>query len=204
MDTTRRNLLTTGAAVAAATAAPRAFAQQKGDAAMPFYQKGNVRIRYQDIGSGFPVLIIPGGGQNSTIAWGAKSAPFNSTEEFKNEYRCITADLRNASAGGSSRKAMRLSAPSASPAARARAAAVMRESMVQGYSAVYQFTISRRVLPGPFLAVRQAVGIPKGRGEAGRLYLRNFVEDIKASGLVARAIENAGGGDVFVAPPSQF
>ena len=46
MDTTRRNLLTTGAAVAAATAAPRAFAQQKGDAAMPFYQKGNVRIRY--------------------------------------------------------------------------------------------------------------------------------------------------------------
>ena len=69
---------------------------------MPFYQKGNVRIRYQDIGSGFPVLIIPGGGQNSTIAWGAKSAPFNSTEEFKNEYRCITADLRNAHSGQSS------------------------------------------------------------------------------------------------------
>ena len=54
------------------------------------------------------------------------------------------------------------------------------------------------------MAVRQAVGIPKGRGEAGRLYLRNFVEDIKASGLVAREIENAGGGDVSVAPPGRF
>ena len=133
MDPTRRTLLTTGAAAAAA---PHAFAQasDKGQTTGKFYQKGNVRIRYEEAGSGFPVLIIPGGGQNSTIAWGAKSAPFNSTEEFKNEYRCITADLRNASAGGSSRKAMRLSAPSASPAARARAAAVMRESTVQGYS----------------------------------------------------------------------
>jgi pimeloyl-ACP methyl ester carboxylesterase len=104
MDTTRRNLLTTGAAVAAATAAPLAFAQQpaKGGAAMQFYQRGNVRIRYQEVGSGFPVLIIHGGGQNSTIAWGASGAPFNSMEEFKNEYRCIAADLRNAHSGESS------------------------------------------------------------------------------------------------------
>ncbi len=70
MDTSRRNLLTTGAAVAAATAAPKAFAQQptKGVPGMQFFQKGNVRIRYQEVGTGFPVLIIHGGGQNSTIA----------------------------------------------------------------------------------------------------------------------------------------
>ena len=29
---------------------------------MPFYEKGNVRIRYQEIGSGFPLLVTPGGG----------------------------------------------------------------------------------------------------------------------------------------------
>ena len=104
MDSTRRTLLTTGAAAAAAAAAPRAFAQQtqKGETTMPFYQKGDVRIRYEEAGSGFPLLIIPGGGLNSTIAWVAKSAPFNAMEEFKNEYRCIIADLRNAHGGQSS------------------------------------------------------------------------------------------------------
>jgi pimeloyl-ACP methyl ester carboxylesterase len=69
---------------------------------MPFYERGNVRIRYQETGSGFPLLVIPGGGLNSTIAWVSKGAPFNAIEEFKNEYRCITADLRNAYDGESS------------------------------------------------------------------------------------------------------
>lgn len=104
MDTTRRNLLTTGAAVAAATAAPKAFAQQpaKAPPGKQFFQKGNVRICYQETGSGFPVMVIHGGGQNSTIDWGATGAPFNSMEEFKNEFRCIAADLRNAHSGQSS------------------------------------------------------------------------------------------------------
>ena len=69
---------------------------------MPFYEKGNVRIRYEETGSGFPLLLIPGGGLNATIAWNAKGAPFNPAAEFKNEYRCITADLRNAYDGESS------------------------------------------------------------------------------------------------------
>ena len=56
---------------------------------MPFYEKGNVRIHFEDAGSGFPLLLIPGGGHNSTIAWNAKSAPFNPVQEFGNEYRCI-------------------------------------------------------------------------------------------------------------------
>src|SRR4051812_16088307 len=69
---------------------------------MPFYEKGNVRIHYEDTGGkGIPLLIIPGGGQNSTIAWASKNAPFNAIEEFRKEYRCITADLRNAPSGQS-------------------------------------------------------------------------------------------------------
>jgi polar amino acid transport system substrate-binding protein len=56
-----------------------------------------------------------------------------------------------------------------------------------------------RVLDGRFLAIGQAVGIPKGRA-AGALYLREFIEDVKASGLVARAIEKAGVRGVSIAP----
>jgi pimeloyl-ACP methyl ester carboxylesterase len=69
---------------------------------MPLYEKGDVRIHYEEVGSGFPLFLIPGGGLNSTIAWNATGAPFNPVEEFSNEYRCITADLRNASSGQSS------------------------------------------------------------------------------------------------------
>ena len=35
---------------------------------MPFYERGDVRIHYEEAGSGFPLLVIPGGGLNSTIA----------------------------------------------------------------------------------------------------------------------------------------
>lgn len=70
---------------------------------MPFYEKGAVRVHYTDAGLGFPLLIIPGGGLNSTIAGlSASNSPFNPIEEFKSEYRCIAADLRNANAGQSS------------------------------------------------------------------------------------------------------
>jgi pimeloyl-ACP methyl ester carboxylesterase len=69
---------------------------------MPFYEKGAVRIYYEEAGSGFPLLVIPGGGLNSTIA-GLKGSgsPFNPIEEFKGEYRCIALDLRNANGGQS-------------------------------------------------------------------------------------------------------
>jgi pimeloyl-ACP methyl ester carboxylesterase len=68
---------------------------------MPFYEKGNVRIHYEEVGSGFPLLVIPGGGLNSTVA-GLANHPFNPMEEFKGEYRVIAADLRNANGGESS------------------------------------------------------------------------------------------------------
>ena len=35
---------------------------------MPFYERGDVRIHYEEAGSGFPLLVIPGGGLNSTVA----------------------------------------------------------------------------------------------------------------------------------------
>ncbi len=86
MDSIRRNLLATGAAATAVAAAPRVFAQQagQGGAAMSFYERGAVRIRYEEHGSGFPLLLIAGGGLNSTIA-GLKgsSHPFNPIDEFK-------------------------------------------------------------------------------------------------------------------------
>jgi pimeloyl-ACP methyl ester carboxylesterase len=67
---------------------------------MPFYEKGDVRIHDEEVGSGFPLLVIPGGGLNSTVA-GLANHPFNPIEEFKGEYRVIAADLRNANPGQS-------------------------------------------------------------------------------------------------------
>jgi pimeloyl-ACP methyl ester carboxylesterase len=101
MDPIRRTILTTGAAATALAAAPGVFAQQAGQGTMSFYERGPVRIRYQEVGSGFPLLIIAGGGLNSTMA-GLARGPFNPIEEFKGEYRCIASDLRNANDGQSS------------------------------------------------------------------------------------------------------
>jgi pimeloyl-ACP methyl ester carboxylesterase len=67
---------------------------------MRFYEKGPVRIRFEEHGSGFPLLLIAGGGLNSTLA-GLARGPFDAIAEFKGEYRCIAADLRNASGGQS-------------------------------------------------------------------------------------------------------
>jgi pimeloyl-ACP methyl ester carboxylesterase len=84
---------------------PRVFGQQptgRGDVATPVYERGDVRIHYQESGTGFPLLLIPGGGLNSRISLFAQSSSFNTIEEFKGEYRCIVADLRNAEGGQSS------------------------------------------------------------------------------------------------------
>jgi pimeloyl-ACP methyl ester carboxylesterase len=112
IDSSRRTVLTTGAAAAAATTAPQVFAQgpQAGgpQAGAPqglpegvkvgFYENGNVRIRYAEIGSGFPLLATPGGGLNSRISnW--PTAVINIMEEFKTDFRVITMDQRNATNG---------------------------------------------------------------------------------------------------------
>jgi pimeloyl-ACP methyl ester carboxylesterase len=110
IDSNRRTVLTTGAAVAAASSAPQVFAQaQQGGtplgapagAKTGFYEKGDVRLRYTEIGSGFPLLATPGGGLNSRISnW--PGAVINIPEEFKNDFRVITMDQRNANNGESS------------------------------------------------------------------------------------------------------
>src|ERR1700694_2474931 len=102
MDPIRRNMLATGAAATVMAAAPGVFAQEAGPggAATSFYEKGNVRIRYQEIGSGFPLLCTPGGGLNSRIG-GWPTAVINAMEVFKNDFRCITMAQRNAGGGES-------------------------------------------------------------------------------------------------------
>ncbi len=67
---------------------------------MPFYERGSTRIYYEEVGSGFPLLIIPGGGLNSTVA-GLQTHPFNPLETYRDDFRCIAADLRNAPPGQS-------------------------------------------------------------------------------------------------------
>jgi pimeloyl-ACP methyl ester carboxylesterase len=109
IDSNRRTVLTTGAAAAAATGAPQVFAQTQqagapqglpAGAKVGFYEKGNVRIRYAEIGSGFPLLATPGGGLNSRISNWA-TAVINIPEEFRNDFRVITMDQRNATNGES-------------------------------------------------------------------------------------------------------
>jgi polar amino acid transport system substrate-binding protein len=57
-----------------------------------------------------------------------------------------------------------------------------------------------RLLPGRFMEIQQAMCLPKGR-EAGATYLRAFVEEMKASGFVEKAIARAGQ-EATVAPPA--
>ena len=84
IDSVRRNVLATGAAAAAMAAAPQVFAQQAGQRTAKFYEKGAVRIAYEESGSGFPLLLIAGGGLNSTIS-GLARGPFDPIKEFKDE-----------------------------------------------------------------------------------------------------------------------
>jgi pimeloyl-ACP methyl ester carboxylesterase len=102
VDLTRRTVLAAGAAAAASAAVPDLLAQQPGPRGTgKFYERGQVRIYYEEAGSGFPLLLLPGGGLNSTIGFFTGNSPFNAIEEFKGQYRCITADLRNAPGGQS-------------------------------------------------------------------------------------------------------
>ncbi|MFM1815183.1 MAG: hypothetical protein RLZ98_1878 [Pseudomonadota bacterium] len=62
------------------------------------FEKGGVRIQYQEVGSGFPLLALPGGGLNSRMAnW--PTAVINMMEEAKGDFRVITMDQRNATNG---------------------------------------------------------------------------------------------------------
>ena len=57
-----------------------------------------------------------------------------------------------------------------------------------------------RLLPGRFMVIQQAMGLPAGRGEAAQVALAAFVEDMKASGFVADALQRHGIQGAAVAP----
>ena len=58
-----------------------------------------------------------------------------------------------------------------------------------------------RVMDGRFMVIEQAMATPRDR-ERGAYYLRGFVEDVKAKGFVASALEKSGQRDAAVAPPA--
>ena len=66
---------------------------------MPYIQRGQTRLHYEEAGSGFPLFIIYGGGLNSRVVY--PRGPFDAFAEFSSEYRCIAMDLRNANGGES-------------------------------------------------------------------------------------------------------
>src|SRR5205085_11369555 len=81
---------------------PRLLRNALKETAMPFVENGDVRIRYETVGSGFPLLVTPGGGLNSRVSnW--PTAVFNAMEVLKDDFRSITKDQRNANGGESTR-----------------------------------------------------------------------------------------------------
>jgi pimeloyl-ACP methyl ester carboxylesterase len=103
MDPVRRKVLTTGAAATTMgmAAAPRALAQSGPRAKSGTYQRGAVRIHFEEEGTGFPLMLIAGGGLNSSVELLRRGDPFDPFQEFASEFRCIGADLRNANGGQS-------------------------------------------------------------------------------------------------------
>jgi pimeloyl-ACP methyl ester carboxylesterase len=101
MRSTARDV--TDAAAPPGVSALRAEHGTQAEPVTSFYERGDVRIRYQETGSGFPLLVIPGGGLNSCIRnW--HTPPYNvfdPMEEFGHDFRCITLDHRNAIGGES-------------------------------------------------------------------------------------------------------
>src|SRR3984885_6521932 len=73
----------------------RQEAPRKGASALSFFEEGAVRIHFEEAGSGFPLLLIAGGGLNNSTIAGLATGPFDPIAEFKREYRCIASDLRN-------------------------------------------------------------------------------------------------------------
>ena len=60
-----------------------------------------------------------------------------------------------------------------------------------------------RLLPGRFMVIQQAMGLPKGRSAEAVVYLRSFVETMKASGFVADALRRHGIEGASVAPAQE-
>ncbi len=68
---------------------------------MPMLEREAVRLCYAEVGAGVPLLVLPGGGLNATMAGLDSSHPFNPMREFSDGFRCVSLDMRNANGGES-------------------------------------------------------------------------------------------------------
>ena len=68
---------------------------------MPIFENGPVRIRYEEAGAGFPMLVLPGGGLNARVEVLGNPGSFSPLVEFADTHRCVALDIRNANGGGS-------------------------------------------------------------------------------------------------------
>lgn len=57
-----------------------------------------------------------------------------------------------------------------------------------------------RLLPGRFMVIDQAMGVPKGQS-AAQAWLSGYIEEMKASGFVAASLQRHGIKGAVVAPP---
>ncbi|MFF6910657.1 transporter substrate-binding domain-containing protein [Streptomyces sp. NPDC012389] len=87
------------------------------------------------------------------------------------------------------------------------ALAALREGEVEVAAGIRQLLESEarrapgvRVLPGRFMVIQQAMGIPAARGTTAQEVLASFVEEMKASGFVADSLERHGIEGALVAP----
>lgn len=60
-----------------------------------------------------------------------------------------------------------------------------------------------RILPGRFMVIEQAMGLPRGRGDEAARCLFDFLESAKTSGLVARELARFGIQGASVAPAAK-
>jgi len=67
---------------------------------MPIVENGAVTIRYEEAGSGFPMLVLPGGGLNAVVEKLTDEKSINPLVQFADTHRCIALDIRNANGGG--------------------------------------------------------------------------------------------------------
>ena len=74
--------------------------------------------------------------------------------------------------------------------------------LMQGLIGLAEKLPGSRIVEGRFMGVQQSIAVPRGR-DAGLTFLRRLVEEAKASGLVARAIDKTGARGVSVAPPAK-
>ncbi|ETX00648.1 MAG: hypothetical protein ETSY1_10445 [Candidatus Entotheonella factor] len=62
---------------------------------MPFFERDDVKIYYEEHGQGFPVLLIAPGGMRSAVPFWS-GTPWNPIEQLSPHYRVIAMDQRNA------------------------------------------------------------------------------------------------------------